>query len=253
MQDRRSAPGSHPGQCHAASPLPPAAPAPDALASQLQRIDLIIAERERVGCDLHDNLNNFAAVGLMLESLRRRVAPIDEEAAATATRAQRLLHAAIDEARRISHALAPPYVFDGDLQPALEAVIHAFALVPNVQVALSCPTPCPLASSAAVEHLSRIAQEAIQNAIRHGHARSIRLCVNRGENDLEMIVADDGWGLPEANEISHGLGLKLMRHRAALIGGTVEVRRGDPAGTLVVCRLPTATKPADDPALRTPH
>lgn len=243
MRSRGTVSGSPPGESPGGGEDRQASPEP---ADETDRAEGTRIDRERLGCDLHDNLNDFVAVSLMLESLRRRIAPIDSEAAAMTERVQHVLASAIEGVRQLSHAMAPAFLFDNDLRPALDEVARAFAAAPGVRVSIACPTPCRLTSTAAIEHLYRIAQEAIQNAIRHGKAGHVHLQVTCGDAHLEMTVADDGVGIPEAPLISHGLGLKLMHHRAALIGGTLDIRRGDPAGTLVACRLPVGPLPAED-------
>ena len=83
----------------------------------------------------------------------------------------------------------------------------------------------------------RIAQEAVQNAIRHGHPTTISIRLEAGKSSIRMVVTDDGWGLPVQRPRT-GLGLEIMNYRAHTIGATLEVRRGTDRGTVVCCTLP---------------
>jgi signal transduction histidine kinase len=96
-----------------------------------------------------------------------------------------------------------------------------------------------LASAVIATHLLRIAQEAVSNALRHGHARHIHLGLHAEADALTLSVRDDGVGLLRLLEETRGLGLRIMRNRSAVIGGTLTVGPGEAGGTLVTCILST--------------
>jgi signal transduction histidine kinase len=87
----------------------------------------------------------------------------------------------------------------------------------------------------AIAHLYRIAQEAITNAVRHGHATAIELSCRCNETSLLLRVADNGSGFKRRADDGEGLGLRLMRHRARAIGGEVAIAPREEGGTLVTC------------------
>jgi len=86
-------------------------------------------------------------------------------------------------------------------------------------------------------HLYRIAQEAINNATRHGKPENIFLFLNAGARSLRLRVVDDGAGISESD--SNGMGLDIMRYRARLIGGQLTIRRRNGRGTIVSCTART--------------
>ena len=91
-------------------------------------------------------------------------------------------------------------------------------------------------------HLFRIAQEAVSNALRHGRARHVRIAL-RGEPDaLTLSVEDDGVGIPNLPHDGKGLGMRLMRYRAGVIGGTLCIAAAAGGGTVVTCRVPREAK-----------
>ena len=85
-------------------------------------------------------------------------------------------------------------------------------------------------------HLYRIAQEAINNATRHGKARNILVFLEAADHSISLRVLDDGVGVSESR--SEGMGLRIMRYRAQCIGGSCEVHAGPTKGTTVYCRVP---------------
>src|SRR4051812_8085876 len=107
--------------------------------------------------------------------------------------------------------------------------------------AVRCPfcgeASVPLDDAIAPIHLYRIAQEAINNAVRHGKAANIYIDLFNIEGRIILSIEDDGVGI-DLSVPTTGLGLRTMQTRARLIGGTLNVERGNEKGTLVICQLP---------------
>jgi signal transduction histidine kinase len=93
-------------------------------------------------------------------------------------------------------------------------------------------------------HLFRIAQEAVRNAARHAKARGIELRVSGVEDGIFMAVIDNGVGLPAPSVRGAGMGLRIMEHRAKIIGAEFAVRRPPSGGTVVECRWTNSPKTA---------
>jgi len=139
----------------------------------------------------------------------------------------------------------------GGLRDALEGLaMHASELygVPTVfthRVPANRPLNAELAN-----HLYRIAQEAVRNAVRHGNARSIRLHLSAARAKVRLAITDDGVGMPAGAMDATGMGLKIMRYRARILGGEVSFEPTKPAGTRVVCECPIQTAGAGTRARR---
>jgi len=84
----------------------------------------------------------------------------------------------------------------------------------------------------------RVAQEGLTNVARHAQASRVELLLRAGENDVTLIVRDDGNGLPADAEADR-TGIRGMRERALMIGGDLVIRRVRPCGTELRLRLPT--------------
>jgi signal transduction histidine kinase len=201
----------------------------------------VIEERERLGLEMHDTLaQSFAGVGFQLEAL------CDEARPGSSMRAQ--LESTVDlvraghlEARRNIAALRPGNLDQMGLAKALE--LAAQTIIQGGPIAISTsvhgePRPMPLRIS---DTLFRIGQEAIANAVRHGHPRTIYLRLVYGRPSVKLTVRDDGGGFSWRQE-SPGFGIRGMKRRADSIEATLRVRSSPGHGTSVQVRaiLPSA-------------
>jgi signal transduction histidine kinase len=87
----------------------------------------------------------------------------------------------------------------------------------------------------ALNQLYRIAQEALNNALKHSEAKHIVLTLEIDSARIRIEVADDGSGFPQSTARFAGLGLDSMRYRAAAIGARLSIRNRDPHGVVVNC------------------
>ena len=95
-------------------------------------------------------------------------------------------------------------------------------------------------------HLYRIAQEAVSNAIRHGQARRIELGLTANGRSVTLAVADNGTGIPRKLPKRKGMGLRIMRYRAEVIGGAIIVEPHPGGGTRVVCTVTEGLLPSGE-------
>jgi two-component system CheB/CheR fusion protein len=87
-------------------------------------------------------------------------------------------------------------------------------------------------------HLYRIAQEAVNNAVKHAEASHIQIELERMRGQIRLRIADDGRGLPEGLEPEEGMGLRVMDFRARLLGGGVKVESEAQRGVCITCICP---------------
>ncbi len=214
---------------------------------QLERAVLQAVNREqyRIGNDLHDGLGQeLTGVALMLRGLAGRLAveypPILPEIEGIT----RLVNNAIESTRALARGLSPVNLERGGLKDALEGLsMHATELygVPTVfshRAGSQRELNAELAN-----HLYRIAQEAVRNAVRHGKARSIRLHLSAARAKVRLSITDDGVGMPPDALDAPGMGLKIMCYRARILGGDVSFEDVQPGGTRVVCECPLEPDP----------
>jgi signal transduction histidine kinase len=101
-----------------------------------------------------------------------------------------------------------------------------------------CPEPILVTDIEMATHLYHIAQEAVNNAMKHGNPGHIGITLEREGGTGSLRVEDDGSGIPEVPTSHPGLGLRIMSYRANMVGGSLDVRRGAPRGTVIWCRFP---------------
>ena len=92
-------------------------------------------------------------------------------------------------------------------------------------------------------HLYNIVQEAVSNALKHGQARQIVLCLTQRKGQLILTVENDGIAFPGSLSDKPGMGLRTMNYRARLIGSNLEIKPGPTEGTVVRCTLPIPHRP----------
>jgi signal transduction histidine kinase len=208
---------------------------------RLEREILATSERERhsIGADLHDNL------GQQLTAIELMCAALKEDAAAQPALAQRLdavgkmLREAIAQTRFLARGLVPVGDEPDALSVGLATLAERTHALGHVRCRFECPEPIAIADPVAAGHLYRIAQEAVNNALKHAHARQVTIRLTRAKDTLALEIADDGAGLSKSRDTpSTGLGLGVMQHRANVIGGELTVTSKRGGGTAVRCVLP---------------
>jgi signal transduction histidine kinase len=147
--------------------------------------------------------------------------------------------------RNVAHGIAPVEMESEGLVSALRALAESVSRMFKVVCRVECDSPPPIDDAAAATHLYRIAQEAVNNALRHGRPKQIVVSLGRVRQRVELTVEDDGTGLPEDWQSARGLGTRIMAHRAGLIGGELSIEPNPTGGTFVTCwyPLPAASIP----------
>jgi signal transduction histidine kinase len=112
----------------------------------------------------------------------------------------------------------------------------------RISCRLICPKPVLIDDSSVAMNLFRIVQEAVQNSIKHGKATRVVIRLTKKGEDVELAIKDNGRGLPKHFEKRQGMGLKIMDHRASVIGAELQVHRVAAGGALLTCSLPTHDK-----------
>jgi two-component system CheB/CheR fusion protein len=198
-------------------------------------------ERRRIGQDLHDGLGQLLAAIAFKSRLLQKKLPDGTSEAATATAQQivELTSQAITQARAIAHGLQPVEPRPLGLVSALHALATSTSELLGIRCEFECPQPLPVEEPTIATHLYRIAQEAVNNAVKHGKASQISLSFLRNGPNLVLRICDDGTGF-RADRVSKstGMGLRTMRYRAAMISGLLSVS-GDPkrGGAAITCTV----------------
>lgn len=212
--------------------------------TERKRIEEAIAavsenERRRFGSDLHDGLGQqLTGVALLAKALQSKLTRDRHVAAAQAEEITRLTSETLNEVKRQAHGLYPVELERRGLTTALEELAANHHRL-GINCTFSSRGEIPMLETALALQVYRIAQEAVNNSVKHGRAQGISVRLERLESMMSLHVEDDGVGLP-ARRRSTGMGLTIMKHRAAALGGQLEIGPGARGGTLVrvMWRLP---------------
>jgi signal transduction histidine kinase len=224
---------------------------------RLEEEILQVSEREqrRIGHDLHDSLcQHLTATALAGQVLGERLTSKCLPEAADASKVVALVEDGIALARNLARGLYPVDMEAEGLMDAFRDLAQAVTQGGKIRCVFECSRPVLIHNDAAATQLYRIAQEAVRNAIQHGKPRRIGITLAQREGQVTLTVEDDGIGIPEPAEKSGGLGIHIMAHRAAMIGGFFSVDPGPTGGTIVTCSFqePSAVS-ASQPKPETIH
>jgi signal transduction histidine kinase len=222
---------------------------------EMQQAILEISEREqqRIGHDLHDGLGQeLTGVAFLSKALAEGLASEGRRESQAALEVVGLVNHAIGQARELARGLCPTELDTEGLGTALrQLALRAEALFGVECKVEAGPAPC-IRDKASEKHLYRIAQEAINNAVKHGHARRLQLGLKERKGLSIMTVSDDGAGFVPPPAGHKGMGLQLMNYRAGMIGGQLELRRLGKRGTLVKCSWPSPSTGSTDSPVSSP-
>ncbi len=207
---------------------------------RLEKEILEVSERERraVGRDLHDSLcqhlTGTALAGQVLgEKLEARQVP----EAGDAKKIVALIEEAIDETRGLAKGLMLVQIEDDGLLAALEELASATSGRFRIECLFRFDAGVVVSDNTTASHLFRICQEAVRNAVRHGAAKRIEIILLEKSDGIQLTITDNGTGLPAEEHRHRGMGLRIMAHRAAMIGATFSIVAQSEGGTMVVCQL----------------
>jgi signal transduction histidine kinase len=194
-------------------------------------------ERQRIGADLHDNLGQqLTAIELLCQSLREDLRGQPE----LETRMAQICHflqESVAQTRQLARGLTPVSLTSEGLADSLAEMTRRIG-VGRVRCEFVCEDLVELRDINMATHLYRIAQEGLTNALKHSGASTIVVSLAQRDGNVTLRVDDDGTGFPETAAPKAGIGLEIMRHRANVIGATLETRSVPGRGVTLICTLP---------------
>lgn len=197
-------------------------------------------ERQRLAKELHDGLGQeLTGLAMLADGVLRQASRAGTPMPPELERLADIARHAVKTCRDIAHGLSPLGGARGGLAEALRDLTARLAGPPGPQISLTLELHAPLAVSREVgEHLYRIAQEALANAIKHAGAEAVEVRLEADAHSVRLRVLDDGCGPSAGMNDTPGLGLRTMRDRAEAIGGRLAVTARHEGGTAVICEAP---------------
>jgi two-component system sensor kinase FixL len=223
---------------------------------ELERELIEISDREqaRLGQEVHDGLcQQLVSTGFSARALEQRLAELRHEEAAQARAVAELIDGAITQSYDLVGGLFPAQLAGESLASALHEFVHHASHRLTARFIIDYPEPIHL-DAAQSTHLFRIAREAITNALKHAHPARVWVRLWERDGLVRLVVENDSPAPGPGPAQSGGYGLRMMRYRAALLGGTLASRPRDGGGMIVTCvfRALAPRSPGTEPETNRP-
>jgi PAS domain S-box-containing protein len=200
-------------------------------------------ERAHLARELHDDLSQqLAAVSIAVSNLKKRIPVGAEEAIAQSSRIQQKLVNIAECIRRLSHQLHPSVLQHSGLTAALRNYCEEYAALTSHKISFRCNGFRASVPPAVALCVYRVAQEALQNAVKHSRVNEAEVALEYGEGGVRLTVSDRGVGIDLEAPSGDGLGMVSMKERTRLVNGTVEVRSRRGHGTTLILTIPLAAQ-----------
>jgi signal transduction histidine kinase len=205
------------------------------LDQSLEVLRLAEEDRRRLGQELHDDVGQLlTAVAFLAESLNRDLEVQCAPAAEQAARIRNYVAMAVAKVRLLTKGLYPVAAYSGALAIALEQLASESEGIFGIECRVVCGESFSSEVPNAAQHLYRIAQEAVRNAVKHGKASRVTIELTQVGGRPRMVITDNGSGFNrQVAEDSSGLGLHIMRRRCHILGLTLTVGRAPNGDTVV--------------------
>jgi signal transduction histidine kinase len=204
-------------------------------------------ERRRIGHDLHDHLGqHLTGISLLSEMVTQQLASGAKPDPAKIETITRLVSEAVGITRDIAKSLSPITLELEGLSSAIMELAETSSSLFGIRCVCDYDENDLGLDQTSSLHLFRVVQEAVNNSVRHGKAKNVRIGLTRSGSDVVLTIVDDGVGLSEKTTGNPGLGLRIMQHRARILNASLIAERASTEGGTVV----TCTCPLDGKVLR---
>ena len=197
----------------------------------------------RIGQDLHDGLGqHLTGITFLTRALANKLKERELPEADAAAEIGRLVMQALSQTRNLARGLFPVELEASGLAHALRELAANVQQISGIGCAVECDERVAVGDASRETHLFRLAQEAINNCVKHAKAKRLVISLKSAGGKTILSVADDGVGFSAAEIQAQGLGLRIMKYRAQKIGGVLEIKPGASGGTVVSFSFPNPTE-----------
>jgi PAS domain S-box-containing protein len=201
------------------------------------------AQRE-MAIEMHDGLGqHLQGLRYLAVDLESRLIAQRAPESAELTRFVKLLEEGIEQARSMARGLRPVENVPEGLMNGLRQFAREVSGIQKRKVLFKCPRPVVISDHLTASHLFRIAQEAVNNALKHAACHKVVITLATTPERVILVIADDGVGIRRAR--AAGMGLRVMQYRANAVRGTLAVESAPDKGTKIICSLRRGLADAD--------
>jgi len=202
-------------------------------------LDITERERKLIGQELHDGVGQvLTGIAVKCKGLALKLKDVSSEKTKEALEISNLANNAISQVRDTARMLYPVDVETGGLVSALKTLASNSNKLLGIMCRFQCSKYGSVQNLVEEKQIYRIVQEAITNAVKHGKAKNVSITLRSTKIGTVLSVKNDGLDFPKLPPGGKGIGLKIMKYRAELIGGSFDIRKGDKGGAVVTCVLP---------------
>jgi signal transduction histidine kinase len=205
---------------------------------RLEKQVLEISEREqqRIGQDLHDSLcQQLAGIAFLGKVLQQKMKKKSFAEARSAGEMVSLIDDAITQTKGIARGLYPVRLEANGLMSALSELSRNMKKMFNITCNVEYDKPMLFYDNFAAIHIYRIIQEAVNNAVKHGKATKIVIKFANYNGVSVLTIKDNGRSSHNVANENIGMGISIMKHRANMIGASLDIKNSSEGGTLVTC------------------
>ncbi|BBQ89014.1 nitrate/nitrite two-component system sensor histidine kinase NarX [Raoultella ornithinolytica] len=195
---------------------------------------IVMEERATIARELHDSIaQSLSCMKMQVSCLQMQGENLPEESRQLLGQIRNELNTSWAQLRELLTTFRLQLTEPG-LRPALESSCQEYSAHFGFTVQLDYQLPPRFVPSHQAIHVLQIAREALSNALKHAQATEVTVTVSLRDNQVRLVVADNGRGVPDQAERSNHYGLIIMRDRAQSLRGDCQVRRRENGGTEVV-------------------
>lgn len=205
---------------------------------RLQReiMEVPVHEQRRIGQELHDGIGQqLTGLGMLARSLVNKASKPEHELASQLSTG---LQEALSQVRALSRGLVPIEIDAAGFIQALQNLTEDIRRQSHVPIKIENLNKIEFGNDDMVIHLYRIAQEALNNAIKHAEASEISILIDIKDEDGILEIIDNGRGIARDADNVEGLGLSIMKYRSTLFEGNITIDPVESGGTRVCCQFP---------------
>ena len=200
---------------------------------------LIQEERTRISQELHDGVQSLiTAAGMGISAVVSRLDEIPEKDQALLKNSAELLNQAISETRSVSHNLIPDFIKSHGLENYLNLIVNTVRSSTDIKLDLEINLKGEVLPNRIQIYLCRLAQEMINNTLKHAKAKVITMKIIRTTNEIQLDFQDDGIGF-DSSQNTEGIGIKNLRKKANDVNGQLTIESVVGKGTSIQLKLQT--------------
>lgn len=198
-----------------------------------------LKEQKRFGLQLHDGLcQELTGILMLAKGLTQKMEKEDHLNSNELKRISNLINEAVRQARDTARGLYPGELDGGSLTHMLEELISGTQISSGISCQFHCPNPIVISKNDVANYLYKIAREGVDNAVKHGKAKSIEVRLTQTDGNTVLTIKDDGAGFVGDLQKTKGIGLKLTHYRSQVMDASFQVESNIPHGVILRCSLP---------------